>query len=106
MVLDSCDGYCNINCNNRHYNKEIIEMKTHQFFKGFKKGMKNFGYNLALIVNTLLLTFVYVVGVGITSITAKIFRKHFLEMKLSKNGTYWSDLNLRKKKMEEYYRQC
>ena len=30
-----------------------------QFFKGFKKGMGNFGYNLALIINTILLAIVY-----------------------------------------------
>ena len=92
-----------------------------QFFKGFKKGMNNFGQNIALIINTILLTFVYLIGVGLTSIFAKIVGKHFLEMKLSKSwkseisrtqkikdfrvGSYWSDLNLKKKKFEEYYRQ-
>lgn len=75
-----------------------------QFFKGFKKGMSNFGHNIALIINTILLTFVYLIGVGLTSIFAKIFRKHFLEIKLSKNS-YWSDLKLKKKKLEDYYRQ-
>ena len=51
-----------------------------QFFKGFKKGMRNFGYNIALIINTLLLSLVYVVGVGFTSVIAKLFRKHFLKI--------------------------
>ena len=76
-----------------------------QFFNGFKKGMSNFGHNIALIINTILLTFVYLIGVGLTSIIAKIFRKHFLETKLSKKDSYWSDLKLKKKKFEEYYRQ-
>ena len=76
-----------------------------QFFKGFKKGMRNFGYNIALIINTILLFFVYIIGVGLTAITAKIFRKRFLRTKLSKKETYWSDLNLKKKPIEEYYRQ-
>ena len=76
-----------------------------QFFKGLKKGMGNFGYNIALIINTILLSFVYVVGVGFTSTIAKIFRKHFLETKLSNKGSYWSDLNLKKKPIEKYYRQ-
>ena len=79
--------------------------KMKQFFKGFKKGMKNFGQGIALIINTILLTFVYLLGVGLTSIIAKISRKHFLEMDLSKNGTYWSDLNLKKKSIDKYYRQ-
>ena len=76
-----------------------------QFFEGAKKGMSNFGHNIALIINTILLTFVYLIGVGLTSIFAKIFRKHFLETKLSKKDTYWSDLNLKKKPIGEYYRQ-
>ena len=80
----------------------MINLK--QFFEGFRKGMKNFGYNIALIINTILLTLVYLIGVGLTSIFAKIVKKHFLEMKLSKSS-YWSDLNLKKKPIEEYYRQ-
>ena len=76
-----------------------------QFVKGFKKGMGNFGMNITLIINTILLSFVYLIGVGLTSIIAKIFGKHFLETKLSKKSTYWSNLNLKKKKFEEYYRQ-
>jgi len=78
--------------------------KTKQFLMGFRKGMQNFGYNIALIINTILLTFVYLIGVGLTSIFAKLFRKHFLGTKLSKDS-YWSDLNLKKKLMEDYYRQ-
>ena len=67
--------------------------------------MKNFGQGIAVIINTILLTFVYLIGVGLTSIVAKISRKHFLEMNLSKNDTYWSDLNLKKKSIDKYYRQ-
>ena len=55
-----------------------------QFFRGFKRGLRNFGYNIALIINSILLSLVYLVGVGLTSIIAKIFGKHFLDMKLSK----------------------
>ena len=76
-----------------------------QFFRGFKKGMSNFGQGIALLVNFSLLTFVYLLGVGLTSIVAKISRKHFLEMNLSKKDTYWSDLNLKKKSIDKYYKQ-
>ena len=76
-----------------------------QFFNGFKEGMKNFGHSIALIISTALLAVVYMMGVGLTSFFAKVFGKHFLEMKLSKNGTYWSDLKLKKKPIEYYYRQ-
>ncbi len=80
-------------------------MSLKQFIKGFKKGIENFGYNIALIINTALLLVVYFTGVGLTSIIAKLIGKHFLETKLSKKNTYWSDLNLKKKNIKEYYRQ-
>ena len=76
-----------------------------QFFRGFKKGMINFGQGIALIINSILLTFVYLLGVGLTSIVAKLSRKHFLDMKLSKKNSYWSDLGLKKKPLRDYYRQ-
>lgn len=76
------------------------------FFEGFKKGIKEFGENIAIIVNSALLLIVYIIGVGITSMVAKICGKHFLKNKLSKESkTYWTDLNLSKKNMEKYYRQ-
>lgn len=76
------------------------------WLKSFKKGIHDFGENIAVIVNTILLFIVYIIGVGITSIVAKIFGKHFMELKIDNNkDTYWSDLNIDKKSMEDYYRQ-
>ena len=76
------------------------------FVKGFKKGMNTFGQAIALLVNTILLTFVYIVGIGITAVIAKIVRKKFLTLKPSKNAkSYWSDLNLKKRPIKEHYRQ-
>ena len=75
-----------------------------QFFKGFQKGVKGFSDNISTIINFVLLSMVYLIGVGLTSITAKIFGKHFLDMK-KKKDSYWHDLNLKNKKIEEYYRQ-
>ncbi len=75
------------------------------FFKGFFKGMKNFGTNISMIVNSILLSVVYFVGVGLTAIFAELFRKKFLDLKLNKQvKTYWKDLNLKKKKIDDYYR--
>lgn len=77
-----------------------------QFFRGFKKGVKNFGHSISIIINSVLLSLVYLIGVGITSIFAKLFGKHFLDTKISKKKeTYWSDLNLKKRPIEKYYRQ-
>ena len=77
-----------------------------RFFSGFKKGMNNFGQNIARIINSILLLIVYLIGIGLTSIFAKIFAKHFLKSKISKKKkTYWSDLDLKKKPIKTYYRQ-
>ena len=75
-----------------------------KFLKGIKIGLGNFGSGIGTIVNSVLLLIVYVIGVGVTAILAKIFRKRFLETK-RKEGSYWTELNLGKKELKEYYRQ-
>jgi len=74
-----------------------------KFLNDIWDGMKLFGETISAVVNFLLLSFVYLIGVGLTSIAAKLFGKHFIETKQKK--TYWEELNLTNKKMEEYYRQ-
>ena len=72
----------------------------------FKEGQRMFGEDIATIINTVLLSFVYVVGVGVTSIFAMIFNKKFLDEKIEKEKlSYWIDYNLTIKNKEEYYRQ-
>ncbi len=81
-------------------------MSVRKFFKGFRKGTEGFGNNISAIVNLVLLSITYLIGVGFTSLFAKLLRRHFLEMKISrKSRTYWSNLNLKKKSIEKYYRQ-
>jgi len=76
------------------------------FASGLKKGFKDFGQLIAVLINSALLAIVYIIGVGVTSIIAKLSHKHFLETKTeSKAKTYWSDLKLKKKPLDEYYRQ-
>jgi len=77
--------------------------KLKQFFNGFQKGVKNFSDNISTIINFLLLSMVYLIGVGLTSISAKIFGKHFLDMK-KKKDSYWHNLKLKNKDIEEYYK--
>lgn len=74
------------------------------FVQGFKKGTETFGHSIITLVNCILLLFVYIFGVGLTSIVAKIVGKKFLEPEI-KGKSYWSDLKLKKKKIDEYYRQ-
>ena len=47
--------------------------ETKEFFKGLKKGQKKFGENIAGIVNSILLTFVYFIGIGLTSIFKSVY---------------------------------
>jgi cytochrome c biogenesis protein CcdA len=77
-----------------------------KFFSGFKKGFELFGSNITCLVNTVLLTAVYIVGVGLTFLVSRIFKKRFLETKVDKKlKTYWSELNLKTQKIEEYLKQ-
>ena len=81
-------------------------MEIKIFLKGIKSGQKRFGESIATIVNSVLLSLVYFFGVGITSIFAKISRKHFLDLKLEKSKeSYWEELNLNKEEIEKYYKQ-
>ncbi len=77
-----------------------------RFFKGLSLGSKSFGKDLSSFVNAVILSIVYFLGIGVISIIAKLFRKNFLEMKPSdgKDG-YWSDLDIKKRPVENYYRQ-
>lgn len=72
----------------------------------FKKGFLSLNRFITKITNCILLSIVYFFGIGFTSIIAKIFKKHFLKLKKSKDTkTYWVNLDLKKKSIEEYYRQ-
>ncbi|OGJ16077.1 hypothetical protein A3K73_05710 [Candidatus Pacearchaeota archaeon RBG_13_36_9] len=78
--------------------KELIE--------GFKKGQKAFGEDIAAIVNSVILSVVYIFGVGLTSIMSKIAGKSFLHKRFEEEKkSYWSDLNLTRKELKEYCRQ-
>lgn len=80
--------------------------QENNFSSGFGKGMKDFGLTLSVLVNSILLLFAYLLGIGLTTLIAKITGKHFLELKLDKETkSYWSDLNLKRKQIKEYYRQ-
>ncbi len=81
-------------------------MKAKSFFRGLKTGQKNFGESIAILINTALLTLVYIIGVGLTSVFSKLLKKDFLELERSKTrDSYWTELNLKKEEMRTYYRQ-
>ncbi|MEK6871328.1 MAG: hypothetical protein AABX16_00320 [Nanoarchaeota archaeon] len=81
-------------------------MKWKEFLEGMKEGQKLLGEDIAQIINLILLSIAYILGVGITSLIAKIVGKHFLELNIDKNKkSYWEELQLGTRKKEEYYRQ-
>lgn len=101
-----------LSCDDDHlthrFDREITftHTKMTEWTSAFKEGQKKFGEDIGMIVNSLLLTIVYILGVGATYIVAKLVRKSFLEVSQNKKAaSYWEDLNLAKKKKEEYYRQ-
>ncbi|MBU2615809.1 MAG: hypothetical protein KKC19_01775 [Nanoarchaeota archaeon] len=75
-----------------------------QIFDEFMEGSKLFGELISSIINLLLLSFVYFVGVGLTSIFARILGEKFIDDKITKDS-YWEELNLTTQSFKEYYRQ-
>ena len=60
---------------------------------------------MTAVINTVLLGIVYFIAVGVTSAVSRLAKKEFLDIKESNKSSYWEDLNLDKKDMEEYYSQ-
>ncbi len=80
--------------------------KVKDFLLGMKEGFSSFGFGVTGVVNFVLLSFVYVFGVGLTSVAAKATGKRFLgEGVDSKKVSYYGKLGLKKKDVEDYYRQ-
>lgn len=75
-------------------------------FKSFLTGFKSFGANISVLVNFILLSLVYFLGIGVTAGAAKIFRKKFLDLGKHKDkSSYWLPLDLKTKGKEYYYKQ-
>lgn len=79
-------------------------MGNSKFFNGFRNGFKDFGGKVTNAVNFILLSIVYFIGVGTTSLFSKLIGKHFLDLKPNKSS-YWVKRKPIKTKIEEHYRQ-
>ena len=68
---------------------------ANQFLQGFKNGFSEFARLVADGVNLILLFLVYFLGVGATSLAAKVFGKHFLDLKPGRKvqTSYWQDIH-------------
>lgn len=75
-----------------------------EFIDGFKEGFKSYGQFFATIVNSILLTLVYFIGVGLSSMMLKMMGKKHLK-KNKRQDSYWEQYNLSKRDEDYYYRQ-
>ena len=69
--------------------------------KSFLEPISKFMSN---IVNFILLSLVYFIGIGSVSIVMKLFGKHFLEIGKNKKKSNWHAHKLEKEPLENYYR--
>lgn len=75
------------------------------FIRGFKKGFSAHGKNLALLVSSLMLSFVYVFGIGMTAMFAKITKKKLIDVGPGKKKSYWAKIRLSTERLDNYYKQ-
>lgn len=76
------------------------------FFGDLKEGSKKYGEEVAFLINCVLLSFAYLVGVGLTWIVARVFHKRFMALAPEPSKTsYWEKSTMSERKKEEYYRQ-
>lgn len=73
-------------------------------FERFSEFVKPFTDKVNLVVNTILLSLVYFIGVGLTSISAKIVGKKFLKLEKENSNSYWIEKEQNTSK-ESYFRQ-
>ena len=74
------------------------------FFTGARKALRKLSSSIAIIVNSILLTFAYFIGIGLASMIAKMLGKRFLGLKPSKKESYWRDAK-KSTKIKDSYRQ-
>ena len=55
-------------------------------------------------VNLVLLAIVYLLGIGIVSISMNLFGKHILELKNQNKKSNWHEHKVTKQSLEQYYR--
>ena len=77
-----------------------------EFRKGVVAGVRSVGEGVGLIVNTILLTFAYLAGVGCAAVLGKIAGKRFLDKRFDPSAkTYWEEHVVKTDSLEKYRRQ-
>ena len=59
---------------------------------------------ISSVINFVLLSIVYFIGIGLVSISMKLFGKHFLELKKQNKKSNWHEHKVTKQSLEQYYR--
>jgi len=76
-----------------------------KIWEAIKKGFLAFSHFMQKIVNTILLSIVYFIGIGLTSLILKLFGKRFMELKLDKHAkSYYKNCDATKKQKSDFYR--
>ncbi|MBI2564877.1 hypothetical protein HYV79_02705 [Candidatus Woesearchaeota archaeon] len=73
--------------------------------KALHKALKKFSLAVQTVINIILLTVVYFISIGLTSLIAKrIFKKTFLAINKESRDSYWINEQSTTKQKNEYYR--
>lgn len=83
--------------------KDIAIFKT--IFNHFKRILNLVPDTSIMLINSVILTIVYVLFVGLTAITAKITRKSFFVSRNEQVKTYWINKEQTIVTLEEYRKQ-
>lgn len=75
-----------------------------KIWAGIKSVLEPISKTISNVVNFILLLIVYFIGIGIVSISMKLFGKHFLELKKSDKKSNWHEHKITKQPLEQYYR--
>lgn len=74
-------------------------------FKGIYEGLGVFGRIVGGIINFFLLLVVFIFGVGLVSLIAKLFGKRFLYLGWDSSAkSYWTESPALKRKKEDYFK--
>ncbi|QQG39505.1 MAG: hypothetical protein HYS81_03930 [Candidatus Aenigmatarchaeota archaeon] len=80
-------------------------MSFKEFATGFKSGFQGFGHFVSDVVNFVLLTFVWLIGIGPASVLGKFTGKKFLDMELVMRESYWVAYVVKTEPLESYEKQ-
>jgi len=85
--------------------RRVDSFSLSDFAGGFRHGFADFGHGVSYVVNFLLLSVVYVIGVGAVSLLTKAFGKKYMDFGFKKSSSYYTEKNMGGGSAEDYLRQ-